>query len=122
MATRTTVQHALLGQWTYVDCTIKNTSVHGILTITEDTLRFEGEVSQDYPTQPHQSSIPYHAKNNQLIFKNIEGDKGVPVMEYFLIIDGDLYFSRSPIKKPQYVNESDRRFGANWIYKLQRAQ
>lgn len=109
----------LIGTWTYVDCTIKNTSVKGKVSFYKNgTFCAEVKMREDHPTPP--LSIikgSYSVTGNMVKYSNMEFDHPHyhpnPFGKYFVIKDNYLYFSQIKIQKPkQHAHEG------RWIYKL----
>ena len=129
-STPTETKQQIIGKWDYVDCRIKNTAVKGILSFTEDLVSFEGRVRQDYPSEASKVSAPYSIVANHLIIDTdkIEVDyprdkarlyRFIPMDEYFVLRNGQLYFFKSPDQIPEKKSEPGE-FDAPWIYHLKK--
>ncbi len=129
-STPTETKHQIIGKWDYVDCRIKNTAVKGMLSFTEDLVSFEGRVRQDYPSEASKVSAPYSIADNRLIIDTdkIEVDyprdkarlyRFIPMDEYFVLRNGQLYFFKSPDDIPEKKSESGE-LDAPWIYHLKK--
>ncbi len=129
-STPTETKQQIVGKWDYVDCRIKNTAVKGILSFTEDWVSFEGRVRQDYPSEASKVSAPYSIIDNRLIIDTdkIEVDyprdkarlyRFIPMDEYFVLHNGQLYFFKSPDDIPEKKLESGE-LDAPWIYHLKK--
>jgi hypothetical protein len=115
-------QEPLLGKWRYIDCALKNTGVEGVAEFFPDgTFLFDGEVRQDFPTRPFRRRYRYKLKGAELLVldKDLPPLEQAPVASYFLVQDGELYFSPRKIRAA-----ADDWSGAarrtNWWYKLAR--
>jgi hypothetical protein len=129
-STPTDTKQQIIGKWDYVDCRIKNTAVKGILSFTEDLVSFEGRVRQDYPSEARKVLAPYSIVDNRLIIDTdkIEVDyprdkarlyKFIPMDEYFVLRNGQLYFFKSPDDIPEKKSGSVE-LEAPWIYHLKK--
>jgi hypothetical protein len=115
-------RNPLLGKWEYVSCTIKNTSVSGVIEFKSDHHgSFNGKVRQDFPTSPQQTTFEYVLKGSTIenADKLKEGLNGIPILKYFLVKGNQLYFSWDPIKKAE-ESWDNGYLSANWQYKLKR--
>jgi hypothetical protein len=117
---------ALLGEWKYVDCNYKNTSVDGTLGVASDGwLAFAGQVHQDYPTEAAELRVRAMWAGGEIRYSELPA--GMPVTSYYTVSGRFLYFAESPIGKPEEKDETLLRDGqvftyrsANWVYKLER--
>ncbi len=109
----------LVGKWDYVWCTIKNTSVKGMITFNDDgTFAAEVKMWEDHPTPP-KSVIKgtYSVKGNQVTYENLEFDNEWyhprPFGTYFLLEGEHLYFAFIKLEKAEKDYTK-----ARWRYKL----
>ena len=73
----------LIGNWDYVNCTIKNTSVKGTISFKEDgTFLAEVKMREDHPTPP-KSVVKgtYSVTGNQVEYNNSAEDHNTTIQE-----------------------------------------
>jgi len=87
------LRNPLIGKWEYVDCTIKNTGVRGIISFKEDgTFKAEVKMREDHPT-PSKSVVKgsYKVKGNEVEYDDLKFDSDwyqPHVFGKFFLIEG----------------------------------